>query len=138
VCGTPQVLSLAALDAALGLWTRVDRPALYAKGQAMTSFFIEAVEGLCAPHGLRLAVPRDPARRGSHVAFDHPEGFAVVQALIARGVIGDFRAPETMRFGFAPLYLGFAEVLRAAVMLADVLDTRAWDAPQFKVRGAVT
>jgi kynureninase len=139
VCGTPQVLSLAALDDALRLWADVDLPALYAKSRAMTTFFIEGVEAACGAHGLTLVGPRDPARRGSHVSFDLATGgFEVVQALIARGVIGDFRAPTAMRFGFAPLYLSFAEVARAIEHLADVLDTREWDQPQFRVRGAVT
>jgi kynureninase len=138
LAGTPQVLSLAALDEALKIWERVDRAALFAKSRAMTSFFIETVETLCAGHDLVLTVPRDAARRGSHVGFDHPHGFAVMQALIARGVVGDFRAPAMMRFGFAPLYLSFAQVLRAAEILADVLATRRWDRPEFKVRGAVT
>ena len=138
VCGTPQVLSLAALDEALAVWARVDLPALYAKSRAMTSFFIEAVEGQCGHHGVTLISPRDSAERGSHVSFDYPHGYEVVQALIARGVIGDFRAPAAMRFGFAPLYLSFTQVARAVAQLADVLDTRAWDDPGFRVRAVVT
>ena len=138
VCGTPQVLSLSALDTALALWGRVDRAALFAKSRAMTSFFIEAVETSCAAHGLALVGPRDPARRGSHVAFDYAHGYEVVQALIARGVIGDFRAPAAMRFGFAPLYLSFAQVARAVEHLRDVLDSRAWDDDRFRARAAVT
>lgn len=139
VCGTPQVLSLSALDAALAVWADVDRSALFAKSRAMTALFIDAVETHCARHGLTLVGPRDPARRGSHVAFDFVDGgFAVVQALIARGVIGDFRAPAAMRFGFAPLYLRFADVVTAVEQLQHILDTRAWDQPQFRARGAVT
>jgi len=138
VCGTPQVLSLSALDAALAIWARVDRAALFAKSRAMTSFFIEAVETSCARHGLALVGPRDPAQRGSHVSFDYAHGFEVVQALIARGVIGDFRAPSAMRFGFAPLYLSFTQVAQAVEHLRDVLDTRAWDDDRFRTRAAVT
>lgn len=138
VCGTPQILSLSALDEALKIWERVDRAALFAKGRAMTAFFIEAVEALCARHALTLVVPRDSARRGSHVSFDVANGFEIMQALIARGVIGDFRAPATIRFGFAPLYLSFADALAAARHLADILDTRSWDRPEFRVRGSVT
>lgn len=138
VCGTPQVLSLAALDAALAIWARVDLAALYAKSRAMTGFFIEAVESQCGQHGVSLLSPRDAAARGSHVSFDHPQGYEVVQALIARGVIGDFRAPSAMRFGFAPLYLSFTQVAQAVAQLADVLDTRAWDDPRFRVRAVVT
>ena len=82
--------------------------------------------------------PRDPAQRGSQVAFRHPEGYAVMQALIARGVIGDLRSPDILRFGFAPLYNGEADVDRAAAVLAEVLVARAWDRAEFRVKGAVT
>jgi len=138
-CGTPQVLSLVSLDEALKLWDQVNLDQLWTKSTSMTDFFIDAVETLCEGHGLRLASPRAADDRGSHVSFDlEGHGFEVMQALIARGVIGDFRAPMTMRFGFAPLYLSFAEVLRAAEHLADILSTRAWDDEKFSVRGAVT
>jgi kynureninase len=138
LCGTPQVLSLAALDAALSVWAGVDLAALYAKSRAMTGFFIEAVEAQCGHHGVSLISPRDAAERGSHVSFDYAHGYEVVQALIARGVIGDFRAPAAMRFGFAPLYLSFTQVAQAVAHLADVLDTRAWDDPRYRVRAVVT
>ena len=138
VSGTPQVLSLSALDAALAIWARVDRAAIFAKSRAMTRFFIEAVETSCGRHGLSLVGPRDPAQRGSHVSFDYAHGYEVVQALIARGVIGDFRAPSAMRFGFAPLYLSFTQVAQAVDHLRDVLDTRGWDDDRFRTRAAVT
>jgi len=139
VAGTPHVLSLAALDEALTLWSTVDLEALWAKSRAMTTLFIEAVEASCTSYGLTLISPRDATQRGSHVSFDLPEGgFEVVQALIARGVIGDFRAPATMRFGFAPLYLSFTQVMHAVGHLHDILATRAWDQPRFRTRGLVT
>ena len=139
VCGTPQVLSLAALDEALKVWQRVDLAVLWAKSRAMTSLFIEAVEASCGTYGVTLISPRDANVRGSHVAFDLAEGgFEVVQALIARGVVGDFRPPAAMRFGFAPLYLSFTQVARAAEHLHDILATREWDQPRFRIRGAVT
>ncbi|MEX0281175.1 MAG: kynureninase, partial [Arenibacterium sp.] len=139
VCGTPQVLSLVSLDAAMDLWAGVDLDALWAKSRAMTGFFIEAVEALCDGHGLQLASPRDETTRGSHVSFILEEGgFEVMQALAARGVLGDFRAPGLLRFGFAPLYLSFAETLQAVHHLADILETREWDQDRFRVRGTVT
>lgn len=139
VCGTPQVLSLSALDEAMKLWADVDLDALWAKSRAMTGFFIEAVETLAAGHGLVLASPRDPRLRGSHVSFDLVQGgFELMQALAARKVIGDFRAPATARFGFAPLYLRFADVLAAARHIADILETGEWDDDRYRVRGAVT
>lgn len=138
VCGTPQVLGLASLDEALKLWQGVDRAALFAKSRAMTSFFIDAVEQACGDHPLTLVSPRDPGLRGSHVSFDCDHGYRVMRALAARGVIGDFRAPATMRFGFAPLYLSFQEVARAAEHLGQVLDRREWDRAEYGIRGAVT
>ena len=108
------------------------------KGKAMTAFFIDAVEEPCAGHGLELASPRNAAVRGSHVSFNLEQGFEVVQALIARKVIGDFRAPSAMRFGFAPLYLSFADVWTAVEQMRDILETGAWDCDEFRARGAVT
>ena len=90
--------------------------------------------GAASAAGLRLRSPR----RGSQVSFSHPDGYAIVQALIARGVIGDFRAPDILRFGLAPLYLSHADIWRAVAALRDVMDSRAWDDPRFARRAAVT
>ena len=113
-------------------------PALRAKSMALGDLFIKLVEARCACQGFALASPRDAARRGSQVSFRHPHGYAVIQALIARGVIGDFRAPDIARFGFTPLYTSFVDVWQAADALFDIMETRAWDTPQFKTRAAVT
>jgi len=137
-CGTQPVLSLRALQGALGIWDEVDMQRLREKSVALTELFIRLVEGQCAGHGLVLESPRDPARRGSQVAFAHDHAYEVMQALIERGVIGDFRAPSTLRFGFTPLYLSHADVAHAARVLADVLETGLWREPRFAVRGAVT
>ncbi|SUV86486.1 kynureninase [Bordetella pertussis] len=96
------------------------------------------MESRCADHPLTLATPREHARRGSHVSFLHPQGYAVMQALIARGVIGDYREPELLRFGLTPLYLSHADIWDAVEILREVLDTRAWDRPQYRERAAVT
>ncbi len=136
--GTPPVISLAGLDAALDVWDGVDMAMIRAKSVALCDLFIAEVERRCAGHDLRLISPRDAAGRGSQVSFAHKQGYAIMQALIARGVIGDFRAPDVMRFGFTPLYLSYAEVAKAAEVLADVLDNRTWDQPQFLTRAAVT
>jgi kynureninase len=138
LCGTQPILSFRALEAGLSLAAEADLAAVRAKSEALTQRFIELVEAACAPHGLALASPRDPAARGSQVALTHPEGYAVVQALIARGVIGDFRMPDILRFGFAPLYLRHADVVRAARTLQQVLATRAWDNARYRARAAVT
>ncbi len=137
-CGTQPVLSLRALKAALDIWGEVDMAALRRKSIALADLFIGLVEERCGRHGVALETPRDGARRGSQIAFSHPNAYEVMQALIARGVIGDFRAPATMRFGFAPLYIGYADVWRAAAALADVFDTEAWRDARHAVRTAVT
>ncbi len=134
--GTPPVLQMAALDAALDVWDMVDLDALRARSVELTELFIAGVEAACPD--LVLGSPRDPARRGSQVSFRHPEGYAIMQALIARGVIGDFRAPDTLRFGFTPLYLSHEDVRRGIAILKEIMDTRAWDRPDYKRRAAVT
>jgi kynureninase len=138
LCGTPPILGLAALEEGVDLLLAADRQTLYAKGQALCSAFIDRVEDCCAGLGLSLATPRDPALRGSHVSFRHEQGWPIMQALIARGVIGDFRAPDILRFGFTPLYVGFEDVWHAAEALRDILTARTWDAPAFHARAAVT
>ncbi|MBD9529319.1 kynureninase [Paracoccus sp. PAR01] len=137
-CGTQPVLSLRALKGALDIWDQVDMQALRTKSLALTDLFIELVEGQCAGLGLTLQTPRESAQRGSQVAFAHENAYAVMQALIARGVIGDFRAPDILRFGFAPLYLSHVDVARAADVLRDVLQTEEWREARFAVRAAVT
>ena len=135
--GTPSILALAALDAGLDSFSGIDMKLVEAKAQQLTTLFIDEVEARCGAM-LRLASPREPLARGSHISFAHPQGYAVMQALIERGIIGDFRAPDLMRFGFAPLYNSFADAVNAAEALADVLATRAWDQPRFHQRGKVT
>jgi len=112
--------------------------ALRQKSIGLTDLFIELVEGMCSEYGVKLASPRDGKTRGSQVSFAHPEGYAVMQALIARGVIGDFRAPDVIRFGFAPLYIRYRDVYDAATVLRDVLATGAWRYPRYATRSAVT
>ncbi|MFW6175544.1 MAG: kynureninase [Acidobacteriota bacterium] len=137
-CGTPPILSLAALDAALEMFEQLDLGELRAKSLALGDLFLELVETECAGFGLEVACPRDGRRRGSQVSLRHPEGYAIVQALIARGVIGDFREPDILRFGLAPLYLRHVDVWDAVRHLREVLATRAWDRPEHRTRAAVT
>lgn len=138
LCGTPPILGLAALEAALEVFADADRAALFKKGQALCDLFITLVEERCAGFGLTLATPRDPAARGSHVSFAHPDAWPIMSALIDRGVIGDFRAPDLLRFGFTPLYLGFVDVWRAVEILQEMLATRAWDEDRYRMKAAVT
>jgi kynureninase len=135
--GTPSILALAALDAGLDTFAGVSMRDVEAKSRALSQLFIDAVEARCGDE-VRLAGPRGPSARGSHVSFAHPNGYPVIRALIARGVIGDFRAPDLMRFGFAPLYNRFGEVVRAAEILGEILETGEWDQPRFHQRPKVT
>jgi len=134
--GTPPILQLAALDASMDIWDRVDMQDVRSRSIELTQAFIAGVEAACP--GLALASPRDPAARGSQVSFRHPEGYAIMQALIARGVIGDFRAPDILRFGFTPLYTTMDDVAGAVAILAQIVNGRLWDHPEYKVRARVT
>jgi kynureninase len=136
--GTPGILGMAALDGSLEAFEGVDMGTVRAKSLALTDLFVALVESRCARHGLALATPREHGRRGSHVSFAHPEGYGIVQALIARGVTGDFRAPDVLRFGFTPLYTRFVDVWDAVEALVAVLDGREWDRPGHRGRRAVT
>jgi len=137
LCGTPNILSLVALDAALDVFDHAAMGALRAKSMALGDLFIELVEARC-PGVFGLLSPRAAVDRGSQVSLTHGEGYAIMQALIARHVIGDFRAPDVLRFGFAPLYVGFADVWDAVDHLAAVMASGAWRDAAFAARAAVT
>lgn len=134
--GTPPVIQMAALEAALDLWDDVDMTVLRAESVALQELFISEVEARVPE--LHLASPRDPEIRGSQVSFSHAEGYAAMQALISRGVIGDFRAPNIMRFGFTPMYINGDDVRAAAEHIEIVFKDRLWDNPEFQKRAAVT
>ena len=134
--GTPPILALAALDAALDVWDGVNMDDVRQMSMHLADRFIAAVEARCPE--LELASPREGHHRGSQVSFRHPNGYAIIQALIARGVIGDFRAPDILRFGLTPLYIGQAEIDTAVAVLEEVMVTRAWDDPRYCTHNAVT
>ncbi|MCC5975732.1 MAG: kynureninase, partial [Rubellimicrobium sp.] len=134
--GTPPVLAMAALEAALDIWDGVDLAALRAASLRLTDRFIAGVEATCPM--LELVTPRDHDRRGSQVSFRFSEGYAAIRALIAHGVVGDFRAPDIMRFGFTPLFIDEDDVDRATAILARVMRDRLWDDPAHRARAAVT
>ncbi|QND64504.1 kynureninase [Mesorhizobium loti] len=138
LCGTQPVLSMRALKGALAIWNDVDMAALRKKSVALTELFIQLVEAKCGAYGLTLETTRDAARRGSQVSFLHDHGYQIMRALIERGVIGDFRAPSTIRFGFTPLYVGYKDVWLAVEVLEDILRTGAWKDQRFAVKEAVT
>jgi kynureninase len=134
--GTPPILSLAALDCGLDLLLEANLHDIRQKSLALGELFIAQVEAQCPE--LILATPRDPERRGSQVSFHHPHGYAVMQALISQGVIGDFRSPDILRFGFAPLYNRFVDIWDAADQLCNILKNGQWKEPQFQQRKTVT
>ncbi|GAA1790025.1 kynureninase [Leucobacter iarius] len=136
--GTQPIVSLAMTEVGVDLALSVDDRALREKSLALTTLFMRLVDQRLAHHDLTLITPEDPERRGSHVSYRHPEGYAVMQALIANGVVGDYREPEVLRFGITPLYVGFLDVWDAVETLRWVLDEEVWRAPEFQTRGAVT
>jgi kynureninase len=138
LCGTPPILSLAALECGVETISRAGVARLRRKSVALTDLFIRLVEQECAGFELALASPRAAERRGSQVALRHPGGYAIVQALIARGVIADFRTPDILRFGFAPAYLRFTDVWDAVAALRAVMGRREWERPEHSARARVT
>ena len=124
--GTPPILSLTALEAGVDLMLEIGPEALAGKSSALWDLFVTRLETRCAGQGFELITPRDPALRGSHVSLTHPEGYRIMQALIARGVIGDFRAPDVLRLAITPLYMRFEEVWRAAETLSEIMESGAW------------
>ncbi|MBD8892261.1 kynureninase [Roseibium litorale] len=134
--GTPPILSMSALDAALDVFDDVDMETVHRKSVSLCDLFIREVESRCPE--LELATPRNPAERGSHVSFRFQDGYALMQALIAEGVIGDFRAPDIVRFGFTPLYLSHGDVVRAAEILEGILRNKTWMRDEFKKKLKVT
>ena len=138
LCGTPPILGLVALECGVDLLLEADMGLVRAKSLALAERFMARMAPLCECHGFVLASPEEPAERGSQISYAHPEGYAIMQALIARRVIGDFRAPDILRFGLTPLYLRFADIERAVEILGQIMAERAWDRPEYKVRAAVT
>lgn len=134
--GTPPVLAMAALEASLDIWDRVEIAEVRARSLALGDLFIDEIERRCP--SLKLVTPRAHAQRGSQVSFAFEGGYAAMQALIARGVIGDFRAPDIMRFGITPLYVGEAEIVGAAGIIEEVIAGEVWRQPEYQVVNAVT
>jgi len=136
LCGTPPILGLLSLECGVDLLLEAGTAALQAKSDRLCQLFIALAQEMCPE--LHLLSSPDPQQRGSHLAYAHPNGYAVMRALIDRGVIGDFRAPDTLRFGFAPLYTRYEDVWHAVTTLRDVLQTQCWSEPRYAVRAAVT
>ena len=138
LAGTPPMLSLLALEAGVETFAGIEMAQVWEKSISLFDLFLALIEQRCAGHGLVCISSPAPERRGSHISFSHPHAFEICQALIAAGVIGDFRAPDVVRFGLTPLYLGFEEIWQAVDRLVTILETGSWREPRFAVRGKVT
>jgi len=136
--GTPPILALVALEVGVDLLLEAPGAALRGKSLKLSDLFLALVRQECAAWGFRIVTPDDHAIRGSQVSLTHPEGYPIMQALIARGVIGDFRAPDILRFGLTPLYLRYVDVWDAVATLADIMGAEAWRDRRFSLRAAVT
>jgi kynureninase len=136
LAGTPPILSMAALESGVDSFAGVTMEALWEKSAALFDLFAALAAERCPE--LECISPRDPAARGSHISFRHRHAFEICQALIADGVIGDFRSPDVIRFGLTPLYLGFADLWEAVERMAGILDSGSWRDPAFAVRHKVT
>lgn len=132
--GTPSILAMASLEAALGIWADIDQQAVAAKSAAL--FDILHAAGTAA--GLECVSPTDPAKRGSHISFRAPHAYELTQALIARGVIGDFRTPDVLRLGLTPLYLSHEDVWQAGETIRQVIADESWRDPAYATRNVVT
>jgi len=137
-CGTPPVLGMSALEEGVDLMLEADMGALRQKSIALSELFIDLMEQRCGEYGFEFICPKNSAERGSQVAFAHPEAYAMMQALKARDVIGDFRAPDIMRFGITPLYLSFADIAEGVERLRSICQSREWDRAEYRTRAAVT
>lgn len=133
LCGTQPMVSLALVECGLDVFAKTSMQAIRKKSLALTDLFIDLVESRCSAYSLKLVTPRDHGLRGSHVSFEHPHGYGVMHSLIERGVIGDYREPHVMRFGFTPLYLRFSDVWDAVDILLDILDTQNYRLDQNRV-----
>lgn len=138
LCGTQPITSMAMIECGLEVFGQTSMEALREKSLALTDLFIERVQARCGQHPLTLVTPLEHARRGSHVSYEHPEGYAIIQALIDQGVVGDYREPRIMRFGFTPLYTRFVDVWDAVERLGEILDGETWRQERFMARKQVT
>lgn len=138
LCGTHPVIGMASLEQGVDLFGDIDMQLVVMKSRQMGELFIRLVEERCSDYGFKLASPRDSSKRGSQVSFQHDQAYAIMQALIERDVIGDFRAPDCIRFGFTPLYLRYVDIWRAVDRLEEVMENALWNDEKYKSKNAVT
>ncbi|WND03443.1 kynureninase [Temperatibacter marinus] len=136
--GTPVVSAMALLDEALSLWEDVDLKTLREKSLDLTDLFSRLMDDQLTGYGFTAVTPRNRSTRGSHITYRHPDGYAIIQALIDRGVIGDFRAPDHLRFGVTPLYVGYEDIYQAVMILKDIMSTQSYKQDKYTVKNAVT
>ncbi|MEP0393510.1 MAG: kynureninase [Erythrobacter sp.] len=137
-CGTPPVLGMSALEEGVDLMLEADMGALRQKSVALSELFVDLMGQSCGEYGFEFICPKDSDERGSQVAFAHDQAYAIIQALKARDVIGDFRAPNIMRFGITPLYLSFSDIAEGVERLRMICEQREWDWKEYRTRAAVT
>ncbi len=138
LCGTPPVLGLVGLECGVDMFARVNMAEVRKKSMQLGRAFVRLMREHCHDLGFELASPEDDAQRGGHVSYRHEHGYAIMQALKARSLIGDFRDPDIMRFGMTPLYLRYQDIYDAVAIIREVMVSRAWDRPEYRVRAAVT
>ena len=138
LCGTTPVLGASALEVGVDIMAKVDPQQLRDKSLALTEYFMRLMEPLCKTYGFELVTPKEQSIRGSQVSYTHPEGYAIMQALIAQNIIGDFRAPNILRFGFAPLYVRFIDLWHTVEALEKIMQSSSWDQAQFRAKNKVT
>ncbi len=138
LCGTPPVLGLTALECGIDLFCRADMREVRKKAVRLGDLFIALMEQKCGAFGFELISPSDGNERGSQISYQHEKGYEIMQALKEREVIGDFRAPDVLRFGLTPLYLRYQDIYDAVEIIRQVMDLQAWNRPEYKVRAAVT
>ncbi|WP_019671835.1 kynureninase [Psychrobacter lutiphocae] len=138
LCGTQSIVSMSLIECGLDIFLATTMEEVRKKSLKLTDLFMDLVAQECGEFGLELITPKDHHFRGSHVSFEHKEGYAIIQALIARGVIGDYREPEVLRFGITPLYLSYEDIWTAVQELKQVMQNEEWKNEKFQVRAAVT
>ena len=138
LCGTPSIIATAALECGIDTFENVAMASLREKSLALTELFRDLVDQECGDFGFSCVTPTQPEQRGSHLSFAHEHAYPIMQAMIDRGVIGDFRQPNLMRFGFAPLYVRFDDCWNAVFILRDVMSNGIWKADKYHLRNSVT
>ena len=138
ICGTPPIIAYKAIESGLTVFEQVSMNVVREKSIKLSEMFIQLMQQECIKFGFELFSPRNAEQRGSQVSFTHGNGFSIMQTLISHSVVGDFRQPNILRFGFSPLYIRFEDVWHAVICLREIMQTKEWQSEQFNKRGYVT